>query len=353
LKRVCEQVIVITGASSGIGLTTARMAARLGARVVAAARSKQTVQQLADEITGSGGEAIGVVADVGNLEDVQRIARAALDRFGGFDTWVNNAGVGIHSEILKTPIEDERRLFETNYWGTVYGSRVAAEHLRGRGGAIINIGSVASDRAVPQSGAYSASKHAVKAYTDAFRTELEVEGAPISITLIKPTATATPFFEREKVYTGDRPSDPSLMYAPEEVARAILHAAETPVRDLLIGRTAPVMSALGRLAPSIGDRVAKRRMTKMQQSSQPKRPGDSRGLEEPATELRERGEYESRIVETSAYTRAAMHPMLTGAVVAGARLAVALLLNRSKSGRRHQSAPGSPNSAAPLGSAVP
>jgi hypothetical protein len=262
-------------------------------------------------------------------------------------------GVVIKWYFMKTPLEDERKLFETNYWGAVHGMRVAAEHLRNRGGAIINLGSVASDRAVPQSGAYSASKHAVKAYTDALRTELEVEGAPISVTLIKPTAIATPFFERQKVYTAERPSDPSLMYTPEEVSRAILYAAETPARDLLIGDTAPLMSALGRIAPSLGDRVAKKRMTKMQESGQPKRPGESRGLEEPSGQLRERGDYDSHILDTSVYTRAAMHPVMAGAIAAGAGLGLALLLRRTKGNGRSEQAWRQPNSAAPLGAAVP
>jgi hypothetical protein len=180
-----------------------------------------------------------------------------------------------------------------------------------------------------------------------------VEGPPISVRLIKPTAIATPFFERQKVYTAERPSDPSLMYTPEEVARAILHAAETPTRDLPIGDTAPLMSALGRIVPSLGDRVARKRMTKMQESGQPKRPGESRRLEQPSAQLRERGDYDSRIVDTSVYTRAAMHPLMAGAIAAGAGLGVALLLRRTRSDGRSEEPWRQPNSAAPLGAAVP
>src|SRR5205085_8956246 len=166
LKKLNEQVVVITGASSGIGLATARMAAKQGARLVLAARTEEALKQLADEITQAGGAAIYVVADVGREEDVRRIAAEAVARFGGFDTWVNDAGVSIYGKITDVPTEDLRRLFETNFWGVVYGSRAAAEHLRTRGGALINVGSALSDRALPLQGMYCASKHAVKGFTD-------------------------------------------------------------------------------------------------------------------------------------------------------------------------------------------
>ena len=140
LKKLSEQVLVITGASSGIGLVTAREAARRGAKLVLVARAEDALRQLAEEINSAGGEAIHVVADVGREEDVRRAAEEALARFGRIDTWVNNAGVSIYGRILETPFEDMRRLYETNFWGVVYGSQTAARHLRGRGGAIINVG---------------------------------------------------------------------------------------------------------------------------------------------------------------------------------------------------------------------
>src|SRR5690242_13676398 len=161
LKPLREQVIVVTGASSGIGLTTARLAAERGARLVVAARSEQALRQLEEEINTAGGEALAVAADVGKEEDVQHIADAAVTRFGGFDTWVNDAGISIYGRLLDVPPEDHQRLIQTNLWGVVHGSTVAARHLRNKGGAIINLGSIVSDRAIPLQGMYSASKHAV------------------------------------------------------------------------------------------------------------------------------------------------------------------------------------------------
>ena len=173
LKALSEQIIVITGATSGIGLVTARMAAKRGAKLVLAARSETSLRRLVDEIASAGGEAGYVVADVGREQDVQRIADVAVERFGGFDTWVNNAGVSIYGRLTEVTVEDMRRLFDTNVWGVVHGCRTAAAHLRERGGAIVNVGSTLSDRAIPLQGIYCASKHAVKGFTDAVRMELE------------------------------------------------------------------------------------------------------------------------------------------------------------------------------------
>ena len=125
LKSLSEQVLVITGASSGIGLTTAKMAAERGARVVLAARDEEGLRQAVEEIRGQGGEAVHVVADVADLEDVQTIADRAVVDFGGFDTWVNNAGISIYGRALEIPQDEARRLFDTNYWGVVNGCRAA------------------------------------------------------------------------------------------------------------------------------------------------------------------------------------------------------------------------------------
>src|ERR1044072_1431711 len=119
LKKLSEQVLVIAGASSGIGLVTAREAARRGAMLVLVARAEDALRQLAEEIGAAGGEATYVVTDVGREEEVRRVAEEALARFGRIDTWVNNAGVSIYGRILDTPFEDMHRLYETNFWGVV------------------------------------------------------------------------------------------------------------------------------------------------------------------------------------------------------------------------------------------
>src|SRR4051794_29374648 len=251
LKPVEDQIIVITGATSGIGLATAKMAARRGARLVLVGRDEKALRDIETEIRRDGGEAIFVVADVADEEAMMAVAETALREFGGFDTWVNNAGVSIYGKVEETSMEDHHRVFDTNYWGVVIGSRIAATHLRRHGGALINIGSVLSDRAIPLQTAYCASKHAVKGFTDGLRMELEADGAPVSVTLIKPGAIDTMFEEHARSLTGSEPFNPPPPYAPEVVARAILHAAGHPVRDLVVGSMGKLMSLSEKLAPRL------------------------------------------------------------------------------------------------------
>ena len=274
LKKLDEQVVVITGASAGIGLATARLAAERGARLVLAARNGEALNQLVDEIRGGGGEAIAVVADVGNEEEVRGIARAAVERFGGFDTWINNAATSIYGRMIDVTTEDHRRLFETNFWGVVYGSLEAARHFREQGrthaGALINIGSAVSDRAIPIQGMYSASKHAIKGFTDALRMELEEEGVPVSVTLIKPGSIDTPFPQHARNYMDEEPTLPPPVYSPGRGRRAILHCAESPEREVTVGGGGKSIAAMT-MAPRIADKVMQATLTKAQKKGEPPR----------------------------------------------------------------------------------
>jgi len=260
LKPLAEQVIVITGASSGIGLATARKAAQAGAAVVLAARNGEALRTICDDINAQGGRAHAVVGDVGEPEDVEKIARAAVARFDRFDTWINDAGVGLYGELTETSSSDHERLFRTNYFGVVNGSLEAVKHFRKRGGAgaVINVGATLSDAVAPLQGAYSASKHAVKAFTDALRMELAREKAPISVSLIKPASVSSPFAEHARNLM-DRPaSAPPPRYAPEVVADAILHAAVHPVRDISVGAGGQPIVIGAAAAPRLTDRVLAR-----------------------------------------------------------------------------------------------
>jgi short-subunit dehydrogenase len=318
LKKLNEQVVVITGASSGIGLVTARMAAGRGARLVVAARSEEALKQLVDEINGAGGEAVYVVADVGNEDDVRHISEAAIRRFGGFDTWINNAGVSVYGKLMEISIEDQRRLFETNFWGVVYGSYVAAGHLKRRGGALINVGSTLSDRAIPIQGMYSASKHAVKGFTDALRMELEADSAPVSVTLIKPGAIDTPYTHHAKNYLESEPTLPPPVYAPEVVAEAILYCAEHQEREVFAGGGGKALSVSEKYAPRLTDKLMEWTMIDMQKSGRPPRRREDNGLYKASGKLKERGGYEGHVAESSLYTKASLHPLITGALVLGA-----------------------------------
>ena len=324
LKPLAEQTVVVTGASSGIGLTTARMAARRGARLVLVARSADALTRLADEITSNGGQAIAVPADVSDRDAVRRVVQAAVDAFGGFDTWVNDAGVFLYGRLDETPTEDMRTLFDTNLWGLVYGSLEAAAHFQERGtpGALVNVGSVLSDRAIPLQGIYCASKHAVKGFTDAFRMELDLAGAPVSVSLVKPNAIDTPYPRHAKNYMDREATVPPPVYAPDVVARAILHCAEHPTRDAVVG--APQLEVLGHYAPGFTDTLMEKVFAPLMKTDAPPRPLAENSLDGPAGALEERGPYDGHVMESSVYTQAVLHPWRALGVAAVAGIGIAL-----------------------------
>ncbi|MBO2007524.1 SDR family oxidoreductase [Hymenobacter negativus] len=331
LKNLSEQVVVITGASSGIGLVTARMAAKEGAKLVLASRSEEALSQLCAEITQSGGQAIYVVADVSQQTHVQRIAQAAQEKFGGYDTWVNNAGVSIYGKLEQVPIDDMRKLFETNFWGLVYGSLEAAKHLKNKGGAIINVGSILSDVTAILQTIYSASKHAVKGFNDGLRMELEMDGAPVSVTLIQPSSIDTPYTVHAKNYLDREAKHGPPAYAPETVARAILHAAITPERDIVVGGGGRAFIGMQRWTPAVFDQYMEKAFAKQEHADEAPRPLAQNGLDRAAGDLRERGNYPGYTRETSFYTAAVTtgSPALRTALLAGAGVALAAWLGRA------------------------
>lgn len=303
LKKVADQVIVITGASSGIGLATAEMAAERGARVVLAARSEDELRDVVHRLNRHGKRATYVVADVADEGAVQRIADHAVAEFGGFDTWVNNAGISVYGRLTDVPMADKRRIFETNFWGLVYGCKAAVGHLRNHGGAIINIGSVVSEFAIPLQGIYSASKHAVKGYTDALRMELEAEGVPIAITLVKPGAIDTPFPEHARKYIAEQAKHAPPVYRPEEVAHAILRCSERQMREVVVGGGPRLQIAMAAVAPRLTEVYLERTaMTEQRRDDELANVDDA--LYTPSRDLRRRGRQPGHVIRSSTYTRA-------------------------------------------------
>lgn len=275
-KPLAEQVIVLTGASSGIGLATAEAAARAGAKLVLAARSEQTLQEVVHRLADSGCEAVYVAADVGVREDVLRIADTAIQRFGRIDTWINNAGISIYARLDQVSEEDAKRLFDTNFWGVVYGSLIALPHLRGSGGALINVGSEVSEAVIPLQGMYSASKHAVKGFTDALRVEIEdLDNAPVTITLIQPTAVDTPFPEHARNYMDHEAKLPTPQIEPEKVAQAILQAAIKGGRDVKVGAVASLNTLASKLLGGAADKMSAAQADRQQIEDEP--PHDPEG----------------------------------------------------------------------------
>ncbi|MCE9604072.1 MAG: SDR family oxidoreductase [Planctomycetia bacterium] len=331
LRPLKDQTIVITGASSGIGLVTARAAAKQGARLILFARNGEALDALEQEINDAGGQAVKVVGDVSDPGDVQRAVDASIEHFGGFETWVNNAGVSVYGRIEEVSLEDHRRVFETNFWGVVHGSIAAIHHfkvrnVRGFGAALINVGSALADRSIPLQGMYCASKHAVKGFTDALRMEVEEAGYPVSVTLIKPAAIDTPYTEHAKNYFQDEPQNPPPVYAPDTVARAILHAAVHPERDLYAGAAGKLFSVLEKYAPRLTDKMMEATMFQQQHSGRPKPTNRIDGFYQPGIGLHERGNYPGFVQERSLYTEARIHPIVTGVILGAIGLAAAAIL---------------------------
>ncbi len=327
-KPLSEQVIVITGASSGIGLATARAAAERGAKVMLASRNGEALADIVHDIQERGGEAQFVVTDVTSRDDLEALAAETLRAYGGFDTWVNDAGVSIFGRLEQISDEDHRRLFEVNFWGVVYGSTVALQHLKTRGGALVNLGSVASDLALPVQGMYSASKHAVKGFTDALRMELVNEGAPVTVTLIKPASIDTPFPQHAKNYMDQQPKLPPPVYDPRDVADAILYAAEHGTRDIFVGGGGKLMSSIRGWAPRVADWMGAYAMAPMQHSDDPTT-GSQGALHAAGQDGATRGT-SPHLVRRSLYTKGALHPLATPAVLAGILVAGALLARRHR-----------------------
>jgi|RhiMethySRZTD1v2_1073278.scaffolds.fasta_scaffold594498_2 NAD(P)-dependent dehydrogenase (short-subunit alcohol dehydrogenase family) len=208
LKRLDRQVIVVTAATSGIGLSIARTAAKKGARLVLGFQDDGELRQLRDEIRREGGDAIYVEADAALEADVRRIAEAALERFQGIDTWINTAGAAIHGAVLDMPLKDMKRAIDANLWSAIHGSRIACEYLAKRGGVLINV----SSELAGQSALCLAADEAVKIWSDALRAELDGKHLPIAVSLISPA-------QKSESVTAD----------------AILFAASTPVRNMFVG----------------------------------------------------------------------------------------------------------------------
>jgi len=324
-KPVEQQVVIITGASSGIGLATARLFASQGVKgLVLVARNGEALRRIAEEFEDQGVHTIAIAADVSKRVELEEVSRKAIGAFGGFDTWVNDAAVAVYGTLRDVPIADQRQLFDVNYWGVVYGSLIAAQHLRERGGTIINVGSVLSERAMTLQTQYSASKHAIKGFTDGLRMELEQEGAPISVTLIKPSSIDTPYVEHARNYLAANVRVPPPSYDPDLVARAIVFAAENRRRELTIGFGGWVIGALGKVAPRLTDKTMEMIGYSSQTTDQPER----ESMRDNLYRAREDGDTRSSLHvmtrKTSLLLGAQLHPVATAAVLAGIGAAVAM-----------------------------
>lgn len=254
MRSVSEQVVVIVGASSGIGRASALAFTQRGAKVVCATRSVQALQTLVEQVTGAGGSAVAVPTDVADDAAVRALAATAEERFGRIDTWVNAAAISVWGRVEDISSEEFDRVMRVNFLGQVHGVHAALPTLRrAGGGGIIGISSVEGVRSVPLQAPYTASKWALRAFYDSLRIELAQEGAPIAVSTILPAAIDTPFFEHSRSKLGAMPKPPPPVYAPEIVADAIVYTAEHPRREVAVGGAAVGFVTGQRLSPALTD----------------------------------------------------------------------------------------------------
>ena len=303
-KPVADQVVVITGASSGIGRATALEFARRGAKVVCSARTVPALDSLVEEIAASGGEAIAVPADVAEPEQVRALAAQAEARFGRIDTWVNNAAVAVWGRVEEISDEEFARVMRVNFLGHVHGVHACLEPMRrAGGGVVIGVASVEGVRAVPMKAPYTASKWALRGFYDCLRMELKESGDPIAVTTILPGPIATPFFEHTRSKVGAMPKPPPPTYAPEAVARAIVRAAEKPTREVPVGGTAVGFLVGQRVSPALTDAVMSLRKVAVDAQTADRPDNGTDNVDSPVDEPgRVRGDFTGKVLEHSAFT---------------------------------------------------
>ena len=334
LKPLASQTVVLTGATSGIGLATARLLAERGAKLMLVARNKEALTAVRDELRGKGSTAEYVVADVADAAQVDAAAAKAIEVFGGFDTWVNDAGAFVYGRFDEIPLADQRRVFDVVYWGVVHGTLAAARHLKARGGAIVNVGSVLSEIAIPFQGPYCAAKFAVKGFTEAFRREVDAAKQPISLSLIKPAAIDTLFMEHARNRMGSPGTrNPPPAYHPHLVARAIAHACEVSVRDITVGGAGGgALVVANRLAPRAVDWVSARTGRTAQTTQDAGAEARRDNLYEPKEDLAERSSLHPFTRRTSLTLEAQLHPGATLAAVAGLGAIAMAAIGRNRRG---------------------
>jgi NAD(P)-dependent dehydrogenase (short-subunit alcohol dehydrogenase family) len=269
-KPLKEQVIVVTGASNGLGRAVVRGAGARGAKVVLAARNEEALANGVREVEQAGSEALAVPTDVTELAQVRSLVERSLERFGRIDTFVANAMVTVYAEASDLEPDELRRVMDVNFFGVVHSFWASLPHLRETRGTFLHVSSALAYRGIPLQAAYCASKAAARTFLESARVELQKHADEVAVSLVLPGAIDTPQFDRGRQKIGYQPQPVPPIYEPEPFAAAVLHCCEHPIRELPIGWGAQKLLWGQKLSPRLGDRMLRRMGWKGQHTDDPK-----------------------------------------------------------------------------------
>lgn len=330
-KPLSEQVVVVTGASAGLGRAIARLAADRGAKVVVAARDGENLDAAVHEIEALGSEGLAVQADVSSLDDCHRIAEETVDRFGRIDTMCANAMVTVYQEARDLQPEELRRVLDVNFHGAVHSYWAALPHLTESRGTFVHVSSALAYRGIPLQAAYCSSKAAARTFFETARVEHRKHGIPVDISLVLPGAINTPQFDLARQYVGKQPMPVPPIYEPEPFAEAVVHCFEHPIRELPVGWGAQKLLWGQKLAPRAGDLVLLKNGWKGQHTSADKPVGSPDNLFAPLPgERGARGRFSDQSRKSTIWTSLRLRRWLVGsaAVAVAAAPAVARAVAR-------------------------
>lgn len=284
------EVVVVTGASAGVGRAIAQRFARDGARLVLIARGATGLEGAKRDVERLGGEAVTVGADVADAAALERAAQTAEDNFGAIDIWINNAMVSVFAPAHEITPAEYKRVAEVTFLGQVYGALAALRRMRSRNrGAIVFVGSALAYRGIPLQAAYCAAKHAVQGFVDSLRCELLHDRSGVHITMVQLPAVNTPQFDWVKSRLPRRAQPVPPIYQPEVIAEGVHWAAHTRRREISIGISTDIAVIGNKMAPGVGDWYLAKTGFESQQTDELELPDRPDNLWEPVDEQRDFG----------------------------------------------------------------
>ena len=330
-----EQVVVITGASGGIGRAVVREFARPGYRLALLARGGEGLDAALRDAHNGGAQAIAIATDVADADAVERAAERAERELGPIETWINVAFTNVFGEFWNITPEEWRRVTDVTYLGYVWGTMAALRRMRSRNrGTIVQVGSALCYRSIPLQSAYCGAKSAIRGFTDSLRCELLHEKSRVRLTIVQMPAVNTPQFTWNRVKGNlSQPQPVPPIFQPEVAGRAVFWAAHKRPREMWVGMSTVMAIVAQKLIPWAVDRYLAKTGYDSQQTGEPLRPGRPDNLYQPADRSKDygaHGEFDSkskpRSIETDAIVNSAW--LAGGLALAGAAAGALLLRSR-------------------------